>query len=46
VALLAGRLGHLSDAAALTVGGAAAVLLFGLHLQYQQRRVADLRRRS
>jgi hypothetical protein len=46
LALLAGRLGHLGDGAALTVGGAAAVLLFGLHLQYQQRRVADLRRRS
>jgi hypothetical protein len=46
VALLAGRVGDLGDGAALTVGGAAAVLLFGLHLGYQQRRVANLRRRS
>jgi hypothetical protein len=46
LALLAGRLGHLGDGAALTVGGAAAVLVFGLHLGYQQQRVADLRRRS
>jgi hypothetical protein len=46
LALLAERLGHLGDGAALTVGGAAAVLLFGLHLGYQQRRVAALRRRS
>jgi hypothetical protein len=43
LALLAGRLGHLGDGAALTVGGAAAVLVFGLHLGYQQQRVADLR---
>ena len=46
LALLAGRLGHLGDGAALTVGGAAAVLVFGLHLGYHQQRVADLRRRS
>jgi hypothetical protein len=46
LALLVGRLGHLGDGAALTVGGAAAVLLFGVHLEYQQRRVADLRGRS
>jgi len=46
VALLAGRVGDLGDGAALTVGGATAVLLFGLHLGYQQRRVANLRRRS
>jgi hypothetical protein len=46
VALLAGRVGDVGDGAALTVGGAAAVLLFGLHLGYQQRRVANLRRRS
>jgi hypothetical protein len=46
LALLAGRLGHFGDGAALTVGGATAALLFGLHLGYQQRRVADLRRRS
>ena len=46
LALLAGRLGHLGDGAALTVGGAAAVLVFGLHLGYLQQRVADLRRRS
>jgi hypothetical protein len=46
LALLAGRLGYLGDGAALTVGGAAAVLGFGLHLGYQQQRVADLRRRS
>ena len=46
MALLVGRLGHPGDGAALTVGAAAAVLLFGLHLGYQQRRVAALTRRS
>jgi hypothetical protein len=45
LALLVGRLGHLGDGAALTVGVAVAVLLFGLHLHYQQRRVAHLRHR-
>jgi hypothetical protein len=43
-AQLVGWLGHLGNGAALTVG--AAVLLFGLHLHYQQRRVAHLRHRS
>jgi hypothetical protein len=46
LALLVGRLGHLGDGAALTVGGVAAVVLFGVHLGYQQRQVAQLRRRS
>ena len=43
LALLVGQLGHLGDGAGLTVGVAVALLLFGLHLQYQQRRVAHLR---
>jgi hypothetical protein len=46
VALLAAKVGHLATSAALSVGIAAAVVLFGLHLGYQQRRVADLRGRS
>jgi hypothetical protein len=46
LALLVGRLGHLGDGAALTVGVVVAVLLFGVQLGYQQRRVAHLRRRS
>jgi hypothetical protein len=46
LALLVGQLGHLGDGAALTVGVVVAVLLFGLHLQYQQRRVAHLTHRS
>jgi hypothetical protein len=46
LALLVGQLGHLGDGAALTVGVVVAVLLFGLHLQHQQRRVAHLGHRS
>jgi hypothetical protein len=46
LALLVGQLAKIGDGAALTVGVAVAVLLFGVHLQYQQRRVAYLRRRS
>jgi hypothetical protein len=46
LALLVGQLGHLGDGAGLPVGVAVAVLLFGLHLQYQQRRVAHLRHRA
>jgi hypothetical protein len=36
--LLAARLGHLGDTAAVVVGLAAAVILFGAHVVYQQRR--------
>ena len=36
--LLTVRLGHLGDTAALLVGLAAAVVLFGLHVLYQQQR--------
>jgi hypothetical protein len=43
VALLAVRLGHLGDAAALVTGVAVAVVLFGLHLAYEQRRGALVR---
>jgi hypothetical protein len=46
LALLVGQLAKIGDGAALTVGVAVAVLLLGVHLQYQQRRVAYLRRRS
>jgi hypothetical protein len=42
VALLAARIGHLATGAALAVGIAAAVVLFGLHLLYQQQRAASL----
>ena len=46
LALLAGRLGHLGGRGGVDGRGAAAVLVFGLYLGYQQQRVADLRRRS
>jgi hypothetical protein len=36
--LLAARLGHLGDAVALVVGVAVALVLFGVHVLYQQRR--------
>jgi hypothetical protein len=42
VALLAARVGHLAAGAALAVGSTAAVVLFGLHLLYQQQRAAYL----
>jgi hypothetical protein len=42
VALLAARIGHLAAGAALAVGIATAVVLFGLHLLYQQQRAASL----
>jgi hypothetical protein len=42
VALLAAKVGSLATGAALAVGIAAAVVLFGLHLLYQQRRAASL----
>jgi hypothetical protein len=38
LALLAARLGRLGDTAAVLVGLAMAVILFGLHVLYQQRR--------
>jgi hypothetical protein len=38
VGLLAARLGQLSDAVAVVVGLLVALVLFGLHLLYQQRR--------
>jgi hypothetical protein len=38
VALLAAKVGSLATGAALAVGSAAAVVLFGLHLLYQQQR--------
>jgi hypothetical protein len=41
VALLAAKVGHLAASAALAVGIAAAVVLFGLHLLYQQQRATD-----
>jgi hypothetical protein len=41
VALLAAKVGHLEVNAALPVGIAAAVVLFGLHLLYQQQRATD-----
>jgi uncharacterized membrane protein YciS (DUF1049 family) len=40
--LLAARLGHLRDAAALVVGVAVALVLFGVHVLYQQRRSAHI----
>jgi hypothetical protein len=45
LALLVARLGDLGDALALLVGVAVAVIGFGLHLLYQQRRTAQLRLR-
>jgi hypothetical protein len=41
VALLAAKVAHLVTGAALAVGIAAAVVLFGLHLLYQQQRATD-----
>ena len=43
LALLAVRLGHLGDAAALAIGVAVAVIWFGLHLVYQQQRSIQVR---
>jgi hypothetical protein len=45
LALLAARLGHLGDVAAAVAGVAAAGVVFGLHLIYQQRRSTQLRQR-
>jgi hypothetical protein len=45
LALLVARLGHLGETAALLIGVPVAVLVFGLHLLYQQRRTAQLRLR-
>jgi hypothetical protein len=42
VALGAARVGHLATGAALLVGSGAAVVLFGLHLLYQQQRAARI----
>jgi hypothetical protein len=42
VALMAAKVRGLATGAALAVGIAAAVVLFGLHLLYQQRRAAVL----
>jgi hypothetical protein len=42
MALLAARVASLATGAALAVGVAAAVVLFGLHLLYQQQRAASL----
>jgi hypothetical protein len=42
VALLAARVASLVTGAALAVGITAAVVLFGLHLLYQQQRAASL----
>jgi hypothetical protein len=42
LALLATKVGSLSTGVALAVGIAAAVVLFGLHLLYQQQRAASL----
>jgi hypothetical protein len=42
VALLAAKVASLATGAALAVGIAAAVVLFGLHLLYQQQRAASL----
>jgi hypothetical protein len=44
VALLAARLGQLEDTAALVVGLAVALVLFGSHVLYQQRRGIQVRR--
>ena len=42
LALLAAKVASLATGAALAVGIAAAVVLFGLHLLYQQQRAASL----
>ena len=42
VALLAAKVASLATGAALAVGITAAVVLFGLHLLYQQQRAAPL----
>jgi hypothetical protein len=42
VALLAAKVASLATGAALAVGSGAAVVLFGLHLLYQQQRAAFL----
>ena len=41
LALLAAKVTSLTTGAALAVGIAAAVVLFGLHLLYQQQRATD-----
>ena len=43
VALLAARLGQLSDGVAVVVGLAVALILFGSHVLYQQRRSPQVR---
>jgi hypothetical protein len=43
LAVLAAQVADLGDGAALAVGAAVALVLFGLHLLYQQRRSAQLR---
>jgi hypothetical protein len=45
VALLAARLGQLSDGVAVVVGLAVTLLLFGSHVLYQQRRSIQMRLR-
>jgi hypothetical protein len=42
LALLAAKVVNLATGAALAVGSTAAVVLFGLHLLYQQQRAASL----
>jgi len=42
LALLAAKVASLATGAALAVGSTAAVVLFGLHLLYQQQRAASL----
>jgi hypothetical protein len=42
VALLAAKIASLATGAALAIGSTAAVVLFGLHLLYQQQRAASL----
>jgi hypothetical protein len=42
VALLASKVASMATGAGLAVGIAAAVVLFGLHLLYQQQRAASL----
>ena len=42
LALLAAKVASLATGAALAVGSTAAVVLFGLHLLYQQQRAAFL----
>ena len=41
LALLAAKVASLATGAAMAVGAAAAVVLFGLHLLYQQQRATD-----